>query len=297
MDKVLIIVGPTASGKSAVAIKLAKKMNGEVISADSRQVYKGLNIGTGKVTSKEMDGIPHHLLDVAPTNKQFTVSNFKNLAELKIKEILSRNKLPIVVGGTGFYIDSLTGRKSFPEIPINKDLRKKLGQKTTTELYKILIKKDPRRAKEIDRNNKVRIIRALEIIDALGRVPKIKPEKPKYKFIYIGLNLPKEELDLKILKRLMNRLNNGMIEEAKILHGKGLSYKRMEQLGLEYRYLARYLKKEISKKELVDQLYREIKQYARRQNQWFKTNKEIKWFNPEEFKEILKYVRIAELGP
>lgn len=297
MKKVLIIVGPTASGKSAIAIKLAKKLSGEIISADSRQVYKGLNIGTGKVTKKEMQGVPHHLLDIENPKKQFTVSDFKKLAEEKIEEILNKNKLPIVVGGTGFYIDSLTGLRSFPEVPINKKLRKILDKKTSDKLYKILLKKDPRRAENIDKNNKVRIIRALEIIEALGKVPKIKPVKQKYKFVYIGLKIPKEELDLKILKRLMNRLSNGMIEEAKKLNKNGLSFKRMNELGLEYRYLAKYLKKEISKKELVDELFKEIKQYARRQNQWFKTNKDIRWFEPKEFKEILKYARIAELGP
>jgi tRNA dimethylallyltransferase len=297
MKKVLIIVGPTASGKSSMAIKLAKKLNGEVISADSRQVYRGLDIGTGKVTKKEMAGVPHHLLDIENPKKQFTVSDFKKLTEEKIEEILKRKKLPIIVGGTGFYIDSLTGLRSFPEVPVNTKLRKLLDKKSKEELYKILVKKDARRAKEIDINNKIRIIRALEIIDVLGKVPKIKLIKHKFKFIHIGLKVHKKELDLKILKRLMNRLNNGMVEEAKRLHKQGLSFKRMEQLGLEYRYLAKYLKKDISKKELVDLLFQEIKQYSRRQNQWFKTNKSIRWFSPKQFKEVLKYARIAELGP
>ncbi len=296
-QKILIVLGPTATGKSALAIKLAKKFKGEIISADSRQVYKGLNIGTGKVTKKEMDGIPHYLIDIVDPKKQFTVSDFKKQAETNIRYIVYRGKLPIIVGGTGFYIDTLTGLRSFPEVPINIKLRKILDKKTTQELYKSLFKKDPRRAKEIDKNNKVRIIRALEIIDALGEVPPIKKLKSKYEFVYIGLNISKADLDLKILKRLMSRLSNGMIDEAKKLHKKGLSFKRMEQLGLEYRYLAKYLKKEINKKELVDLLYKEIKQYARRQNQWFKTNKKIKWFKPSEFMEIAKYARIAELGP
>jgi tRNA dimethylallyltransferase len=290
MKKVLVLVGPTASGKSSLAVKLAKKLKGEVISADSRQVYKGLDIGTGKITKKEMVGIPHYLLDVADPKKQFTVSDFKKLTEKKIEEILNRNKLPIIVGGTGFYVDTVTGLRSFPEVPVNIKLRNELDKKTKEELYKLLIKKDPRRAKEIDKNNKVRIIRALEIIEALGKVPKIKAVKPKYKFIYIGLKLPKEELNLNILKRLMNRLNNGMIDEAKKLNKKGLSFKRMEQLGLEYKYLAKYLKKEISKKELVNSLYKEIKQYARRQNQWFKTNKKIKWFEPNKSTQVEKYL-------
>ncbi len=290
MERVLIIIGPTASGKSSLAVKLAKKYNGEVISADSRQVYKGLDIGTGKITKNEMRGIPHHLLDIADSKKQFTVSDFKKLAEKKIEEILKRNKLPIVVGGTGFYVDSLTGLRSFSEIPINKKLRKELEKKSANFLYIKLQKKDPRRAIEIHPNNKVRIIRALEIVDAVGKVPQLKQIKPKYQFVYIGLKMPKEKLDLKILKRLMGRLTGGMITEAKKLHKKGLSFERMNQLGLEYRYVAKYLKKEISNKKLVDELYKEIKRYSRRQMTWFKTNHKIKWFDAEEFKSIEKYL-------
>lgn len=295
MKKILVILGPTATGKSAVAIKLAKKYNGEIISADSRQVYKGLNIGTGKVTRKEMGQIVHHLLDVEIPQKQFSVSDFKKLATVKIELIERKGKLPIIVGGTGFYIDAITGATNFPDIPVNIRLRKKLNKRSVLSLFNELKKKDPQRAKTIDSKNKVRLIRALEIISVLGKVPKQKLKTNK-NFIYVGLDLPKKELDLKILKRLMYRLTHRMIGEAKNLHKQGLSFKRMEELGLEYKYLAKYLKKEISKKELVDELFKEIKRYSKRQRTWFKRNKQIKWFKPSEYKDIEKYVRMAREG-
>lgn len=277
--RILIIVGPTASGKSDLAVKLAKKFKGEVVSADSRQVYRGLNIGTGKITKEEMCGVPHHLLDVADPKKQFTAAEYKTLAEKELNAVLARGKLPIVVGGTGFYIDTLTGQVSLPEVPPNASLRAKLEKKSAAELFAMLKKKDLMRAASIDRHNKVRLIRALEIIEALGKVPKIRNKKPKYKYIWIGIKPDKEMLEERILKRLGMRIP-GMVREAKQLHTDGLSYKRMEELGLEYRYLARLLQKNITQKQFVDELYKEIKRYAKRQDTWFKRNKEIKWFAP-----------------
>ncbi len=281
--KILVIVGPTASGKSGLAVRLAKKFGGEIISADSRQVYKNLDIGTGKITKKEMQGVPHHLLDVVDPRKQFSVSEYKKLAVKKIEKI----KLPIIVGGTGFYIDAVARRTDFPDIPPNKKLRNKLNKKTEAELFKMLQKKDPRRAKNIDRYNKVRLIRALEIVGALGGVPKLKLKKNK-NFIYIGLR----PIDLKkrIKIRLLKRLS-GMIKEAEKLRRNGLSYKRMHELGLEYRFLALYLKGRLSKKEFVERLNTAIDQYAKRQMTWFKRNKEIVWFEPEEYEKIERYVK------
>ncbi|MBX4199118.1 tRNA (adenosine(37)-N6)-dimethylallyltransferase MiaA [Candidatus Parcubacteria bacterium] len=267
MKKVLVIVGPTASGKSDLAVKLAQKLNGEVISADSRQVYKGLNVGTGKITKKEMRGIPHHMLDVADPKKPFAVSEYKILALKKIEEILGRNKLPIIVGGTGFYIDAL--RMSLPEVPPNPKLRKKLALKSVEELSLILGEH-----KVADRNNKVRLIRAIEIVEALGHIPKIKAEN-KYDFVFVGLN-PKD-LYKRILERLAKRLTP-MVKEARKLHKQGLTYERMEELGLEYRYLARLLQKKITQKQFVDELYAETKKYSKRQMTWFKKNKNITWF-------------------
>jgi len=289
--RILVIVGPTASDKSNLAVRLAKKFKGEIISADSRQVYKGLDIGSGKITKKEMLGVPHYLLDVANPKKYFSVFDYKKLADKKIKDILIKHKLPIIVGGTGFYIDTLVGKIDLPEVPPNTVLRKKFEKYSAEKLYKILRKKDSRRAKKIDPRNKVRIIRALEIVEAMGKVPLLskKQDKSIYNFIYLGIKPDKMDLEKKIYTRILKRLD-GMIREAKSLQKKGLPLKRMEALGLEYRYLARLLQKKITKKEFVEGLYKEIKHYSKRQKLWFKRNKKIKWFSSVEFVPIQKYL-------
>lgn len=279
IKKILVILGPTASGKSALGVKLAKKFGGEIISADSRQVYKGLDVGTGKITKKEMWGVKHHLLDVADPRKQFSVAEYKKLAEEKMSKI----KFPIVVGGTGFYIDALAGKTSYPDVSPNKKLRKKLERKSATELFKVLKKKDPQRSKTIDRHNKVRLIRALEIVDTLGKVPEIKTNKSKDTFIYIGLK--PSDSDKRIYQRLIKRIP-GIIRETK-----KLPFKRAFELGLEYRYAGLYLKRKLSKQEMIDKLNIAIRQYAKRQMTWFKRNKEIRWFIPEEYKKIEKFAK------
>ena len=166
LPKVLVICGQTATGKSDLAVMLAKKINGEVISADSRQVYKGLNIGSGKITKKEMCGIPHYLLDVVHPKQIFSIAEYQTIAQQKIQEIIARGKTPIICGGTGFYIDAITKGIVLPEVAPNTVLRKKLENKTTKELVYILTKLDPARAKTVDIQNNVRLIRAIEIATA-----------------------------------------------------------------------------------------------------------------------------------
>ncbi|MBP9763526.1 MAG: tRNA (adenosine(37)-N6)-dimethylallyltransferase MiaA [Candidatus Pacebacteria bacterium] len=278
--KIIVIVGPTASGKSDLAVNIAKERNGEIISADSRQVYKGLDIGSGKITKREMRGVPHFLLDVANPKKVFTVADFKRLGQKAIDDILSRGKTPIIVGGTGFYIDTLVFDLDLPEVPPNKILREKLEKKTIEELFAELEKLDPERAEEIDSKNKVRLVRALEIVDALGKIPKVNRSE-KFNIEWIGIDWPDEVLKERIHTRLLKRIKSGMIKEAENLHVKGLSYKRMEQFGLEYRYMSRFLKGEISKEEMISELETKIRQYAKRQRTWFKRNKNIKWINPQ----------------
>jgi len=278
-SKIIVILGQTATGKSDLAVKIAKKVNGEVISADSRQVYKGLNLGTGKITKKEMHGIPHYLLDVASAKNKFTVVNYKKLTDKKIKEIITRGKVPIICGGTGFYIDAVVKNIIFPEVLPNEKLRKILNKKTTEELFKMLKKLDTRRAKNIDPKNRVRLIRAIEIAKKLGRVPKTKHQKPIYQFLKIGLYMPLNLLKEKINKRLLSRIKSGMIKEIQNLHKKGLSWKRMEELGLEYRYVALYLQNKITKQEMLEKLNSEIFKYAKRQMTYFKRDPEIKWFD------------------
>ncbi len=281
-NRVIVILGPTSSGKSDLAVKIGLKIRGEVISADSRQVYKGLNLGTGKITQKEMKGVPHHLLDIANPKKVFSVVDYQKLTFLKIKEIINRGNVPILCGGTGFYIDAIVNGVIFPEVPANEKLRKKLAQKTNLELFKILEKIDKKRAKDIKQknelNNKVRLIRAIEIAKVLGKVPEIKKERPEYQFIKIGLKVPLDILKERIQERLNQRIKNGMLKEIKNLHENGLFWKRMYELGLEYRYTALYLQKKLNKKEYLEKLNSEIYKYAKRQITYFKRDPKIIWF-------------------
>jgi tRNA dimethylallyltransferase len=282
--KVIVIVGATTTGKSAYAVTLAKNIKGEIISADSRQVYRGLNLLSGKITKKEMRGIPHHMLDIVSPKKSYTVADFKKTGEKIIQDILSRDKTPIIVGGTGFYIDALVSGNVLPEVPPNQVLRKKLTLNSAEKNFVLLKKLDPNRAKTIDRHNNVRIIRAIEIVQAVGKVPPLKHGLSKYETTWIGLNVPDELLKKKIHIRLQNRLKSGMLREAKKLHESGVSWKRMHELGLEVRYTALYLQGKINKKEMLEKLEQEIWQYAKRQKTWFKRNKEIDWIDPRKFK-------------
>jgi tRNA dimethylallyltransferase len=276
--KIIVIVGQTASGKSNLAVILAKTFGGEVISADSRQVYRGLDIGTGKITKKEMRSIPHHLLDVASPTRRFNASMYQTKARRAMTQILHRNRLPIVCGGTGFYIDALLKGLSLPEVAPNRVLRRALEKKSTQELFEILCMLDKRRAKVIDRNNPRRLIRALEIATALGRVPPLKhmPIVPT-NILTIGITIPDIQLKKNIHERLIKRIRSGMVIEARQLHKNGLSWKRFEELGLEYKFLARYLQKKIAKQKMLVLLETAINQYAKRQKQWFKRDQSIVW--------------------
>ena len=295
---VLVILGQTATGKSALAVKMAKVLavsgvESEIISADSRQVYKRLDIGTGKITKKEMRGVLHHLLDVVHPKRKFTAAEYQKLAISAMAEITKRNKIPIICGGTGFYIDAVTKGIVFPEVPSNYALRKKLALVSDRGLLLKLQKLDPERSENIDINNKVRLIRAIEIAKALGKVPTPETRPMGYKFIKIGLYLPPEKLKRKISIRLLARIREGMIDEAKKLRQQGLSWKRMEELGLEYRSMAQYLQNKITKSEMVGKLNSEIYKYAKRQMTWFKRDKEIKWFEPSKniTKQVLTYLQ------
>jgi tRNA dimethylallyltransferase len=289
MKKVLIIVGPTSSGKSDLAVKLAQQFDGEIISADSRQVYRGLDIGSGKITKQEMKDIPHHLLDVAHPKQRFSVAEYKHIATRQLNNIISRGKLPMIVGGTGFYIDVMTGKVSLPNVPPNEKLRATLTLKSAKELFQILTKKDPARAHTIDPLNKIRLVRALEIVEALDHVPPTQSEDAtNIEFIYLGLR--PDNLHERIDQRLLSRMN-GIINEVKKLHQKGLSWKRFYELGLEYRYVSLYLQKKLTKSEMLKQLSQASRHYAKRQMTWFKRNKEIQWFQPEEFQTIAKYIQ------
>jgi len=295
-SKILVIVGPTASGKSAFAVLFAKRLNGEIVSADSRQVYKGLNIGSGKITKREMMGIPHYMLDLVSPAQKFTVVQFREMAEKVIDEILARGKLPILVGGTGLYVDAITKGLIIPDVPPNQTLRQKLNKLTSTKLYKQLLKLDPKRAKQIDKNNPRRLVRAIEIAKAIGKSPPPHNLSGRIRYVVttIGLNPGRDLLKQKIKERLRARVKKGMISEVCKLHGAGVGWKRMFDLGLEYRYVSLYLQHKLTKSGMLEKLETAINQYAKRQMTWFGRDKSITWLtgkqvnrpNPSLFRKI-----------
>ena len=305
--KIIVILGQTATGKSDFAVEIAKSVNGEIISADSRQVYKGMDLGTGKITKKEMRDIPHYLLDVASPSKIFSVSDFQKKAFQKIEEILKKStrphgssgasggKIPIICGGTGFYIDAIVNGTIFPEVPPNKKLREVLEKKTKEKLFEMLKKLDPVRAENIDKNNKVRLVRAIEIAKVLSNVPpscvRQGLTQGKYEVIKIGLTLPPEILKERIKARLLSRIKKGMIKEVENLHKSGVSWKRLYSFGLEYRYVSLYLQKKMPKEEMIEKLNTEIWHYAKRQKTWFKRDKSTIWIDPRKNSEKNKILK------
>ncbi|MDO8493004.1 MAG: tRNA (adenosine(37)-N6)-dimethylallyltransferase MiaA [bacterium] len=290
-NKIIVVCGPTATGKSDLAVVLAKKFDGEVISADSRQVYKGMDIGSGKITKTEMQEVPHHLLDVISPKKVFTVADYQKLANEAIEKILAKNKLPIICGGTGLYIQSIVDDLILPEVPPDLGLRKELKKKSVAELFIELKRLDPKRAENIDSKNPVRLIRAIEIARTLGSVPKLQFGKnKKYEFLQIGLTLDPEGLSEKIHARLLKRVKQGMIAEVERLKDSGVSWKRLNDFGLEYRFVASFLQGRVSKDEMLEKLEVAIRQYAKRQITWFKRDEQIKWFDPYNTGAILEYL-------
>lgn len=288
--KIVVILGPTSSGKTDLSIKLALRLssgqakkkfgiNGaEIVSADSRQVYRGMDIGTGKITKKEMQGVPHYLLDVVSPKKRFDVVQYRNLADKAIEKIFKKNKIPFLVGGTGFYIQAVVDGIIIPEIKPDWKLRKKLEKKPVSELYKMLKKLDSRRANNIDKNNPRRLIRAIEIVlKSKGPIPPFVAQKPNFKALFLGVKKSKRELKKLIEKRLLKRLDAGMINEVRKLHKSGVSWRRLEEFGLEYRYVAQYLQNKLKYDEMITRLQKEIEHYAKRQMTWFKRDKRIKW--------------------
>ena len=284
--KLVVILGPTASGKTDLSVKLAKKFNGEIISADSRQVYKGLNIGSGKITKSQMRGVPHHLLDVANPKKRFSVAQYQKLAFVAVKNIHAHNKIPFLVGGTGFYIQSIVDGIVIPKVKPNWKLRKKLEKMGIKELFLMLNKLDPVRAKNIDPKNPRRLIRAIEIVIATGKpVPPISSGPTSgssrgwtagnLQILQIGMKKSPEELKRLIHKRLQKR-KKAIITEVKRLHKNGLSWERLEELGLEYRYVAQYLQGDLSREEMIKKLQKEIEHFSKRQMTWFKRDKRIR---------------------
>lgn len=272
--RLIVILGPTASGKSALGVRLAKKFHGIVISADSRQVYKGMNIGTGKITAKKMRGVPHFLLSVASPKSQYSVVRYVRDVARVFKRLPPTTPV-FLVGGSPFYIDALTKPDAYSPVPPDPKLRRRLAAQSTSQLFNQLTKLNPARAKTIDPANRRRLIRAIEIASYRGHVR--APEFPSLRVLKIGLTILKQKLHQRIDRRVDIRMRQGMIAEVRRLRESGLSWKRLDDFGLEYRYLSRYLRGRLTKAEAIRQLKSAIHDFAKRQMTWWKRDQDIVW--------------------
>lgn len=283
-QRLIVVVGPTASGKSELAVRIAKKYNGEIISADSRQVYRGLDIGTAKVPGAWRNGIfyykkiPHHCVDFFSPRKTYSVAEYQVCANAAVRDIAHRGKIPILVGGTGLWVDAVVYGWRLPHILPNQKLRTRLDKKSATELFAILKKLDPERAKTIEQKNPRRLIRAIEIAHAIGSVPKLKKRSP-YEALWIGLNPTSATLEKRIRTRARKMVRTGLISEIKKLRALRVTIKRIREFGFEYRAGLEYLDGTLSRAELLRRITIQTRQYAKRQMTWFKRNPDIIW-NP-----------------
>ena len=286
--KVIVIVGPTASGKTSASISVAKKLNGEIISADSMQIYREMNIGTAKVTKEEADGIKHYLVDIVNPDEVFNVTKYKELAEAAIEEILSKGKMPIIVGGTGLYVSTLINGIEFAEVGEDVEYRKQMTalaeEKGAEYLLEELRKVDPDAADAIDMNNIRRVIRALEIFKLTGKTKTqldIESRKEvKYDYRVYGIDTPREELYNRINLRVDKMFEEGLLEEVKCVNEKyKLSSTAIQGLG--YKEVIEYIDGKVSFDEMIEKLKMETRRYAKRQLTWFRREEKVKWCSLE----------------
>ena len=295
--KVVVIVGPTASGKTAVSIELAKKINGEIISADSMQIYKEMNIGSAKPTEEEMQGIIHHMIDIVEPTETFNVAKYKEMAEECIEKILEKDKVPIIVGGTGLYVSTLTNGIEFSEIESDLEYREELSNIAMKEngvdiLFDKLKEIDPEAANVIDKNNVRRVIRALEIYKITGKtktqVDKESIKEVKYDYRIFGLNWEREKLYERINLRVDIMLDMGLVDEVKRIKENGISSTAIQGLG--YKEIIEYLDGKVTLNEAIEKLKQETRKYAKRQMTWFKRDENIIWLDAENKQEVINYI-------
>ena len=289
----MIVLGPTAVGKTSIGVQIAHKFNGEIISADSRQTYRHLDIGSGKDLAEYIvDGqqIPYHLIDIIDLPDEYTVYNYQQDFYRAFKEIMSRGKLPVVVGGTGMYIDAIVRDYQLVNLPDNPELHAQLEATPLKELAARLLELQPDLHTKNDLQEKDRVIKALEIIEAKkAGYDTTSIERPEIKPFIIGTTLERPQVWENISIRLRERLDNGMLEEVQSIHDSGISWERLEKLGLEYRYCSLFLKGDLKTKEqLYEELFIAIRQFAKRQETWFrmmeKKGVEIHWLSKNQDK-------------
>jgi len=278
--KIIVILGPTASGKTSLSIKIAKAFNGEVISSDSRQIYKFMDIGTAKVKPKEEEGVKHYMLDVATPDKQFTLADFVDGSKRCIDEIHKKGKIPLIVGGTGLYIRAICDNYKIPRIEPNYKLRQQLqaelAQHGVEYLHDKLKKVDPEAAKNIHPNNTRYVVRALEINEAIGNKKDLK-SKPVYDVLKIGITMDREKLYDRINRRVYDQIDEGLVNETKTLLQKGYSEKSPSMSSLGYPEMIKFIKGEMSLEEAIELLQTNTRHYAKRQMTWFNKEKDVNW--------------------
>lgn len=286
--KVIVIVGPTASGKTALSIELAKKIDGEIISCDSMQIYKDMNIGSAKPTIEEMQGIKHYMIDIAEPTERFSVAEYKKRSEEAIEEILQKGKVPIIVGGTGLYANSLIYNIEYNEIMLDEEYRKNLMKIAETEaglatLYEKARSIDPVAMEKISSNDKKRIIRVLEIKHSTGKNKtelelESRKNEVKYEYKVFAINMPREILYNRINKRVDIMIENGLIDEVENIIEKYKEFPTAMQ-AIGYKEIVMYLKGELTKQEAIEKIKQESRRYAKRQITWFKKIENIKWID------------------
>ncbi|MFA5061752.1 MAG: tRNA (adenosine(37)-N6)-dimethylallyltransferase MiaA [Patescibacteria group bacterium] len=291
LPKLIVILGPTGSGKTDLGIAVAKKYNGEIISADSRQIYKQMNIGTAKPKGEWQDGaytvngVPHYLMDIINPDENFTVADFKEQATFHINDILKRKKLPIIVGGTGLYIQSIVDNLDIPKVAPSTELRSELEKKTQPELIEILKQLDPESAEKIDLKNPRRVLRALEVAMITGEsfFNQRKKQVPLYDAKEFGINISKEELYRRLDARVDQQIKDGLVEEVKNLSQK-YSWDLPSMSGIGYKQIGCFLRGEMTLEQAIEVLKRDTRRYAKRQMTWFKKDQRINWITDlEEF--------------
>jgi len=287
---VIVICGPTASGKTALSIELAKKIDGEIVSADSMQIYKDMDIGSAKVTCDEMQGIKHYLIDCVLPNERYSVANYKQDAKNAIEEIIKKGKTPIVVGGTGLYIDALIYEIEYKDIVINEEYRKKLekirDEQGLDVLYKKALEIDPKAMEKISPNDFKRITRVLEIYEATGKTKTQQEVESRlneipYEYKVFAINYDRDKLYERINKRVDIMLEKGLIEEVKKLLNKYSEFPTAMQ-GLGYKEVKQYFDGELTKEEMIEKIKQESRRYAKRQFTWFRKNKQTIWINGQD---------------
>ena len=273
--RLIVILGTNASGKSGLGVELAKKYGGEIVSADSRQVYRGLDLGSGKITPEETQGVPHHLIDVCDPGDFFSMADFQRLAYAAIDDILARGRVPFLVGGTGLYVDAVADGYMLSLRAPDLALRARLETYETPALYEMLKEKLP--DTDVDPKNRNRVMRALERLAADDYHPGRR--SPRYETLKLGVTWPREILKKRIDQRLEKRLQAGMAEEVRGLINDGVSPEFLMKLGLEYRYLSQYLLGRWTYDQMVDELGRAIKRFAKRQMTWFRREENLHWLD------------------